>query len=89
VQTDRIAVWTSAGPNGPNFNANIAGQYRMTINYSGGCFNRYYFNVYKTRLILPQLKRIFIVLLRINNRWQRSGYEYSLDKINYVSTNIF
>jgi hypothetical protein len=22
----------------------------MTINYSGGCFNRYYFNVYKNSL---------------------------------------
>ncbi|WP_165571352.1 T9SS type B sorting domain-containing protein [Flavobacterium reichenbachii] len=39
--------WVSAGANGPIFNADTAGYYRVTIN-SGGCINTYYFNVYKS-----------------------------------------
>ncbi|PWB28348.1 T9SS type B sorting domain-containing protein [Flavobacterium sp. HTF] len=35
---------------GPDYLANTAGQYRLTINYAGACFNRFYFNVYENKL---------------------------------------
>ncbi|WP_130734852.1 T9SS type B sorting domain-containing protein [Flavobacterium sp. J27] len=45
--TRECVTWGSAGPNGPNFNAVDAGEYRVTITFQNGCFRTYYFNVYK------------------------------------------
>lgn len=42
-------TWSQVGT-GPDYNANAAGQYRITLNYPGGCFNRFYFNVYQNLL---------------------------------------
>ncbi len=42
-------TWTQVA-SGPSYNANIAGQFRLTLNYTGGCFNRFYFNVYTNAL---------------------------------------
>ncbi|KAF2514126.1 hypothetical protein EYY60_05080, partial [Flavobacterium zhairuonense] len=39
-------TWTKVGE-GPNYRADQSGQFRLTLNYTGGCFNRFYFNVYK------------------------------------------
>jgi hypothetical protein len=41
--------WSQVGT-GLDFNVNLAGQYRVTINYQNGCFNRYYFNVFSNLL---------------------------------------
>ncbi|KRB54849.1 hypothetical protein ASD98_17590 [Flavobacterium sp. Root186] len=48
---NEACAWTSVG-SGPNYTANQAGQFRVTLNYAGGCFNRFYFNVY-TNLLTP------------------------------------
>ncbi|MEN2414582.1 T9SS type B sorting domain-containing protein [Flavobacterium mesophilum] len=39
-------TWTKVGE-GPTYRADQSGQFRLTLNYTGGCFNRFYFNVYK------------------------------------------
>ncbi|TPD68609.1 SprB repeat-containing protein, partial [Flavobacterium microcysteis] len=44
-----LCNWIQQGT-GTNFNATLAGQYRVVINYQNGCFNRYYFNVYTNLL---------------------------------------
>ncbi|QIH39003.1 T9SS type B sorting domain-containing protein [Flavobacterium sp. Sr18] len=89
---DLSCTWTSAGPNGPNFLANAAGQYRVTINYDGGCFNRFYFNVYQNTL-KPKVDATDIICTTpgkiIVNDVPSTGYEYSIDGTNYQSSNTF
>jgi hypothetical protein len=46
---DDTCTWNEVA-NGPNFLANTAGQFRLTINYTGGCFVQFYFNVYQNVL---------------------------------------
>ncbi len=83
-------TWTQVGT-GPNFNADTAGQYRVVLRYQGGCFNRFYFNVFKnvfnptvtTRDIFCNTDGEIVV----NN--VPSGYEYSRDGVNYVPGNVF
>ncbi|MEN2403018.1 SprB repeat-containing protein, partial [Flavobacterium sp. MC2016-06] len=42
-------TWTKVA-DGPDYRANQSGQFRLTLNYTGGCFNRFYFNVYQNLL---------------------------------------
>jgi uncharacterized repeat protein (TIGR01451 family) len=85
-------VWTSAGPNGPNFLASAPGQFRVTINYDGGCFNQYYFNVYKN-VLDPQATATDIICTSpgriVVNNVPSSGYEFSIDGVNYQTSNTF
>jgi gliding motility-associated-like protein len=76
---------------GPNFLANTSGQFRITINYSGGCFVQFYFNVYQN-LLNPTVIASDIICttpgsITVND--VPSGYEYSLDNINYQTSNVF
>ena len=83
-------TWNQVGT-GPNFTIDTAGQYRLTLNYEGGCFNRFYFNVY-TNLLVPTVtsRDIYcttpgeIVVGGVPN-----GYEYSIDGVNYQPSNLF
>ncbi|MFN7100144.1 MAG: SprB repeat-containing protein, partial [Flavobacterium sp.] len=85
-------TWTSAGPNGPDFRADTSGKFRVTINYAGGCFNRYYFNVYKN-LFDPTVRSSDIIcstLGRITvDNVPPNGYEFSIDGTNYQTSNVF
>jgi gliding motility-associated-like protein len=85
-------TWTNAGPNGPNFVANTAGQFRLTINYDGGCFNQYYFNVYKN-VLDPRATATDIICTTpgsiVVSNVPSSGYEFSIDGINYQTSNTF
>jgi large repetitive protein len=89
---DLSCTWTSVGANGPNFVANTAGQYRVTINYSGGCFNRFYFNVYQN-ILDPKVTATDIICATpgkiIVNNVPSSGYEFSIDGISYQASNTF
>ncbi|GGK31884.1 T9SS C-terminal target domain-containing protein [Yeosuana aromativorans] len=76
---------------GPDFMADTAGQYRLTLNYSGGCFNQFYFNVY-TNLLEPTATSKDIICttpgeITVGN--VPSGYEYSIDNVNYQASNVF
>ncbi|MGJ8665951.1 MAG: T9SS type B sorting domain-containing protein [Patiriisocius sp.] len=76
---------------GPNYTANEGGQFRLTINYEGGCFNQFYFNVYQN-LLNPSVSVEDIICDtpgRITVHNVPSGYEYSLDGTNYQSSNVF
>ncbi|WP_299381653.1 T9SS type B sorting domain-containing protein [uncultured Lacinutrix sp.] len=87
---DNACVWNQVAI-GPNFLANTSGQFRLTINYSGGCFVQFYFNVYQN-LLNPTVVATDIICttpgsITVNN--VPSGYEYSLDDINYQASNVF
>ncbi len=83
-------TWDQVGT-GADYTANTAGQFRLTINYDGGCFNQFYFNVYQN-LLEPTVTATDIICttpgsITVGN--VPSGYEYSLDGVNYQSSNFF
>ena len=83
-------IWNQVGT-GPNFTANTAGQFRLTINYDGGCFNQFYFNVYQN-LLNPNVTATDIVCSTpgsITVGGVPSGYEYSLDGVTWQPSNMF
>ena len=83
-------TWNEVGT-GPNFDANTAGQYRLTINYDGGCFVQFYFNVYQN--LLDPTVTATDILCNTNGsiivNGVPSGYEYSIDGTNYQTSNTF
>ncbi|MGS2726237.1 T9SS type B sorting domain-containing protein [Psychroserpens sp. BH13MA-6] len=87
---DDACTWNQVGV-GPDFVADTAGQFRLTVNFSGGCFVQFYFNVYQN-LLDPSVIATDIICttpgsITVNN--VPSGYEYSLDDVNYQSSNVF
>jgi len=83
-------TWNQVGT-GPTYNANSAGQFRLTINYEGGCFNQYYFNVYQN-VLNPTVTSNDIICNtsgQITVGGVPNGYEYSIDGVNFQTSNIF
>ena len=87
---DDTCTWNEVA-NGPNYLADTAGQYRLTINYTGGCFVQFYFNVYQNALNPTVIATDIIctTLGSITVLNVPSGYEYSLDGTNYQASNVF
>lgn len=78
-------------PSESGFLVDTAGQYRITINYPGGCFNQFYFNVYEN-VLNPTVNATDIICTTAGSiivNGVPSGYEYSLDGTNFQSSNIF
>ena len=76
---------------GSDYIANSAGQFRLTINYEGGCFVQFYFNVYQN-VLDPTVTATDIICntpgsITVNN--VPNGYEYSIDGITFQSSNVF
>ena len=87
---DNSCVWNQV-QTGPDFLANNAGQFRLTINYDGGCFVQFYFNVYQN-LLSPTVTATDIICTTpgtITVGGVPSGYEYSLDGTTYQPSNVF
>ncbi|RKE95369.1 T9SS type B sorting domain-containing protein [Ichthyenterobacterium magnum] len=87
---DNSCTWNQVAT-GPDFLANTSGQFRLTINYSGGCFVQFYFNVYQN-LLDPSVIATDIICNTpgsITVLDVPSGYEFSLDNTNYQTSNIF
>lgn len=87
---DNTCTWNEVTTE-PDFVADTAGQYRLTINYQGGCFVQFYFNVYEN-LLNPSVVTEDIICTtpgRITVNDVPSGYEYSLDGITYQPSNWF
>ncbi len=87
---DSSCTWNEVGT-GPNFLADTAGQFRLTINFSGGCFVQFYFNVYQNSLNPDVIANDIICTTpgSITVIDVPSGYEYSLDNVNFQSSNVF
>ncbi len=68
------------------------GQYRITLRYANGCFNRYFFNVYENNLTPTATSRDIICSTNgeivVGTPAAGSGYEYSLDGTTYQASNI-
>jgi hypothetical protein len=82
--------WNEVGT-GPDFTINTSGEFRLTLNYDGGCFNQFYFNVYQN-LLDPNVTTRDIycdTLGEIAVGGVPSGYEYSLDGVSYQASPIF
>ncbi|WP_427875666.1 hypothetical protein [Flavobacterium sp. MMS24-S5] len=65
---------------GHDFTAKDAGQYRLTINYSGSCFNRFYFNVF-TNPLAPTEEHVDLLCGSngsITVRDVPAGYQYAI-----------
>ncbi|WP_345276341.1 T9SS type B sorting domain-containing protein [Litoribaculum gwangyangense] len=87
---DAACTWNQVAT-GPDFTIDTAGQYRLTLNYTGGCFNQFYFNVY-TNVLVPTVTSRDIYCstpgeIRVGG--VPSGYEFSIDGINFQPSNLF
>ncbi|MCB4797964.1 T9SS type B sorting domain-containing protein [Neotamlana laminarinivorans] len=87
---DTSCTWNQVGT-GSNFTIDTEGQYRLTLNYDGGCFNRFFFNVY-TNVLEPNVTATDIYCdtdgeIRVGGI--PSGYEFSIDGTNYQNSNVF
>ncbi|OUS00122.1 chromophore lyase [Flavobacteriales bacterium 33_180_T64] len=87
---DNSCIWNQV-ETGPDFLADTSGQFRLTINYSGGCFVQFYFNVYQN-LLNPTVIATDIICttpgsITVND--VPSGYEYSLDNVTFQPSNVF
>ena len=81
---DSSCTWNEVAT-GQDFVADTAGQFRLTINYQGGCFVQFYFNVYEN-ILNPSIVSEDIICtttgsITVND--VPSGYEYSLDGENF------
>ncbi|NVK51777.1 MAG: T9SS type B sorting domain-containing protein [Flavobacteriaceae bacterium] len=90
--TDNTCTWNTI-KEGNDFDATTPGQYRLEIRSQGGCFKRYYFNVFKATLN-PEVTSTDIICgtpgsITINNI--PNGYEFSLTNTSgsYQSSNTF
>jgi len=72
-------TWTTV-KTGSTYNANQAGQFRLTLNYAGGCFNRFYFNVYSNSLTPTETHKDIICGApgSITIGGVPAGYEYAI-----------
>ena len=87
---DNACTWNQVGT-GSNFTANTSGQFRLTINYEGGCFNQFYFNVYQN-VLNPTVTSNDIICTtpgQITVGGVPNGYEYSIDGVTYQASNVF
>ena len=87
---DVACAWSQVAT-GPDFLIDTSGQYRLTLNYTGGCFNQFYFNVY-TNLLIPTATSRDIYCTtpgEIVVGGVPSGYEYSIDNVNFQPSNVF
>ncbi len=87
---DASCTWNEVAT-GPSYIANTSGQFRLTINYQGGCFEQFYFNVYQN-VLNPTVTATDIICttpgsITVND--VPSGYEFSLDNVNYQASNVF
>lgn len=83
-------TWNNVG-NGSSFMVDTSGQYRITINYPGGCFVQFYFNVYEN-VLNPTVNASDIICTTpgsITVNGVPSDYEYSLDGVNFQNSNVF
>lgn len=87
---DPSCKWNQVGT-GANYNINLAGQYRITLNYEGGCFSQYYFNVYSNILVPTATSKDIVCGIpgEIVVGGVPNGYEYSIDGTNYQNSNVF
>ncbi|MDO5980748.1 T9SS type B sorting domain-containing protein [Flavivirga spongiicola] len=87
---DASCAWNQV-QTGPDYLVDTAGQYRLTINYTGGCFNEFFFNVYEN-VLNPTVTTNDIICTtpgEIVVGDVPSGYEYSIDNVNFQASNIF
>ena len=83
-------TWNHVGT-GPDFTVDTSGQFRLIINYPGGCYSIFYFNVYQNLLNPTAIAQDILCDTpgQITVFGVPSGYEYSIDGVNFQSSNQF
>ncbi|GAA4270139.1 T9SS type B sorting domain-containing protein [Hyunsoonleella aestuarii] len=88
---DDTCTWNQVGT-GADYIADTSGEFRVVINYPGGCFSIFYFNVYQN-LLTPTITAEDILCTTpgsVTVGGVPSGYEYSLDPNGpFQSSNTF
>lgn len=80
-------TWSQEGT-GNNYMADTAGKYRLVINYTNGCFSRFYFDVFQNVLDIQYNRRDIICTrdgrIRITNLGSNYGYQLVDDANNSI-----
>ena len=82
--------WTQVAT-GTDYTVTMEGQYRLSIDYSSGCTDQFFFNVFQN-IFDPMASAVDILCdtpgsITVTN--VPAGYEYSLDGITYQASNVF
>lgn len=90
--TNTSCVWDPVG-NGINYNAGVAGQYKVVIYYQNGCFKTFYFNVYRNEFTPTYTVEDIICTTNgaITVNGVPFGYEFSIvsETGPWQSSNVF
>ena len=91
ANVNSACTWTTLATN-PNFTVTGPGQYRVIINFPGGCDRKFYFNA-SLEFLDPQIDSRDIVCttpgkITINNV-PATGYEFSLSTAAGAATNVW
>lgn len=85
-------TWSNVGT-GSSYTADTSGQYRVVFNYDGGCFNVFYFNVFKNLLNPTADSRDIICTTQGQitvGGVPATGYEFSLNATGpFQTSNVF
>ncbi len=73
---------------GSNYNANTSGKYRLVINYTNGCFSRFYFDVFRNNLDIIYNKKDVICTSDGNITITNLGSNYGYQLVDVANSTI-
>ncbi len=79
--------WNAVGT-GNNFTANAAGKFRLVINYTNGCFSRFYFDVYQNNLDIVYNQRDIVCSTDGNITVTNLGSNYGYQLVDVATNSI-
>ncbi|MCL5244264.1 T9SS type B sorting domain-containing protein [Cellulophaga sp. 20_2_10] len=77
-------TWNAVS-NVDNYTANESGEYRVVVRYSGGCFSRFYFTVYKNELEIEFTSKNILCDTDGNIRVTNVGAGYGFQLVDGIS----
>ncbi len=79
--------WNAVGT-GNNFTTNAAGKFRLVINYTNGCFSRFYFDVYQNNLDIVYNQRDIVCSTDGNITVTNLGSNYGYQLVDVATNSI-
>lgn len=87
ANTGQSCSWNQV-TTGNTFNANTAGAYRLTINFAGGCFRRFYFEVFQDNIDVLYTKNDIICGIDGDITVTNLGNAYGYRLVNQATNTI-